>query len=130
MHHFAAELYLLENEPGAGRQQLLRTHRPPFGWPSESLGRVDLFSMWRPMNGATLGSVELAGRFEGAGAGPTVFRYGTCEPDGLFGRPPVFTQLRARQGTGLTRIGVWHQPPSTAPKYHWLVTSRGGIVVG
>src|SRR5438477_8743788 len=71
--------------------------------------------MWRPMNAATLGSVESLGRVEGAGAGPTVFRYGTCEPDGLFGRPPVFTQLRARQGTGLTRIGVWHQLPSTAP---------------
>ena len=71
--------------------------------------------MWRPMNAATLGSVESAGRVAGAGAGPTVFRYGTCEPDGLFGRPPVFTQLRARQGTGLTRIGVWHQLPSTAP---------------
>src|SRR5438105_11989488 len=115
MDHLAIELYLLENEPGAGWQQLLRTHRPPFGWPGGPPGRNGLFSMWRPMNAATLGSVESAGRVAGAGAGPTVFRYGTCEPDGLFGRPPVFTQLRARQGTGLTRIGVWHQLPSTAP---------------
>jgi hypothetical protein len=34
MHFFAAELYLLENEPCAGWQRLLRTHRPLlFGWP-------------------------------------------------------------------------------------------------
>jgi hypothetical protein len=31
VHHTATELYLLQNEPVAGRQQLLRTHRPPFG---------------------------------------------------------------------------------------------------
>src|SRR5438132_920478 len=71
--------------------------------------------MWRRMNAATLSSVESAGRVEGAGAGPTVFRYGTCEPEGLFGRPPAFTQLRARQGNRAARIGVWHRLPSTAP---------------
>ena len=32
---------------------------------------------------------ESAGGVEGAGAGPTVFRYGTCEPEGLFRRPPA-----------------------------------------
>ena len=36
VHRAATELYLLDNEPGAGWQQLLRTHRPPLGWPSES----------------------------------------------------------------------------------------------
>ena len=115
VHDLVTQPYLLDNEPGARRQQQLWIHGPPCGWPSDPPGRRGLFSMWRPMNAATLSSVESAGRFEGAGAGPTVFRYGTCEPDGLFGRPPVFTQLRARQGTGLTRIGVWHQLPSTAP---------------
>ena len=39
---YSSQLYVLENEPGAGWQQLLRTHRPPFGWPSESPGRVGL----------------------------------------------------------------------------------------
>jgi len=42
MHHLTAELYVLENEPGAGRQQLLRTHRPPFGWPGDPPGRGGL----------------------------------------------------------------------------------------
>jgi len=42
VHHLATELYVLEDEPGAGRQQLLRTHRPPFGWPGDPPGRRGL----------------------------------------------------------------------------------------
>lgn len=43
MHDFAAELYLLENEPGAWwQQQHLRTHRPLSGWPSDLPGRCGL----------------------------------------------------------------------------------------
>ena len=38
MHDLTAQCRLLENEPGT-RQQHLRTHRPPSGWPSELPGR-------------------------------------------------------------------------------------------
>jgi hypothetical protein len=37
-----AELYLLDNEPSAWRQQQLWIHRPPFGWPSDPPGRGGL----------------------------------------------------------------------------------------
>src|SRR5438270_577691 len=38
----AAQLYLLDNEPGARRQQHLRIHRPPLGWPGDPPGRRGL----------------------------------------------------------------------------------------
>src|SRR5690242_1931394 len=62
MHLLTAELYLLENEPGASRQQLLRTHRPPFGWPSELLGRVGLPEAGPAMQGPCQDSVQQANR--------------------------------------------------------------------
>jgi hypothetical protein len=42
MHDLAAQLYLLDNEPSARRQQHLWIHRPPFGWPSDAPGRSGL----------------------------------------------------------------------------------------
>jgi hypothetical protein len=42
VHDLATELQLLENEPRAQRQQHLRTHRPPFGWPGDPPGRSGL----------------------------------------------------------------------------------------
>ncbi len=38
----ATQLYLLDNEPSARRQQHLRIHRPPLGWPSDPPGRRGL----------------------------------------------------------------------------------------
>src|ERR1700694_1949801 len=42
MHDLVAELYLLDHEPGARRQQHLRIHRPPLGWPDDPSGRRGL----------------------------------------------------------------------------------------
>lgn len=36
---FITQLYLLDNEPSAGRQQQLWIHSPPCGWPSDPPGR-------------------------------------------------------------------------------------------
>jgi hypothetical protein len=38
----AAQLYLLDHEPGTRRQQHLRIHRPPLGWPDDPSGRRGL----------------------------------------------------------------------------------------
>src|SRR5205085_1596510 len=39
VHDLVAQLYLLDNEPSARRQQQLRIHRPPYGWPGGLPGR-------------------------------------------------------------------------------------------
>ena|SRR5579871_5020014 len=62
MYDFATELYLLENEPRAGRQLLLQTHRPPFGWPSESPGRVGSPEARRPLQPPCQDLAQLARR--------------------------------------------------------------------
>jgi hypothetical protein len=38
-------------EAQAGRQQLLRTHRPPFGWPGDSAGRGGLPDVGHDLQG-------------------------------------------------------------------------------
>ena len=65
VHHASTELYLLDNEPGAGRQQLLRTHRPPLGWLSESLGRLGLPEASRAVQAPCQDSVQQANRVAG-----------------------------------------------------------------
>ena len=62
MHLVAAKLYVLENEPGASRQQLLRTHRPPFRWPGELPGRVRLPEASRTVQGRCQDSVQQSSR--------------------------------------------------------------------
>jgi hypothetical protein len=42
MHDLVAQLHLLDEEPGAGRQQQLWIHGPPCGWPSDPPGRGGL----------------------------------------------------------------------------------------
>jgi hypothetical protein len=39
VHDLVAQPYLLDNEPGAQRQQHLWIHCPPCGWPSDPPGR-------------------------------------------------------------------------------------------
>jgi hypothetical protein len=42
MHDVIAQLYLLDNEPFARRQQQLWFYGPPYGWPSDPPGRRGL----------------------------------------------------------------------------------------
>jgi hypothetical protein len=69
--------------------------------------------MWRPMNAATLSSVESAGRVEGAGARADRVPVWDVKPGGLSGRPPEYS-TESPAGNRATRIGVWHRLPSTA----------------
>src|SRR5262249_50840289 len=72
VHHVTAKLYLLDNEPGASRQQLLRTHCPPFGWPSKLPGRVGLPEASPAVQGRCQNSLS------GRRAAPASRQHGKC----------------------------------------------------